>query len=169
MPQPSTIYLLISGAVTAHRALELHAALQPHFERVITAQTPRSMQIISPLTLARLPGSIVVSSYLDQALQPRAPVAPVVFAPCSFNALNKLALGMADNLPLTLAAEMIGLRQRVVVAVSMREGLWQHPVVPQAIATLRGWGVRVVEPRDLGKGLMLAPTDDIMAAILARE
>ena len=37
-----------------------------------------------------------------------APYGVVLFAPCSFNSLNKLAHGIADNLPLSLVAEAIG-------------------------------------------------------------
>jgi len=52
----------------------------------------------------------------------------------------------------------------VTVALSLNEPLFAHPVVRQSIATLKGWGVYVVEPQDVGEGLMMAPTDAVMRA-----
>jgi phosphopantothenoylcysteine decarboxylase/phosphopantothenate--cysteine ligase len=165
MPAANTVYLLISGATAAHRAPELVDALRPHYARILIAQTPNSKQLISPATLARGQGVLLVEGYLQQAMQPRAPIAPVVFAPCTFNSLNKLAHGVADNLPLSIASEMIGRRERVVVAASMNEGLWAHPQMGASVGRLRGWGVRVLDPQDGGQGLTLAPTAHIVAAL----
>ncbi len=159
------LYLLVSGAVTAWRAGEIAGALRPYAERLIIVQTPGSRQIVSPLTLSRILGCCVVDAYLDQALQPRAPIAPVVFAPCSFNSLNKLAQGCADNLALSICAEMIGLRQTVIVAVSLNERLWAHPAARASVATLRGWGAHVIEPSYDGTGLTLGPISAIIAAL----
>jgi hypothetical protein len=36
------------------------------------------------------------------------------------------------------------------------------------MATLRGWGVSVVEPADTGEGLRLAPTGVILAEVARR-
>ncbi len=164
-PNHPNLYLLISGAVTAWRAGEIASALRPYCDRLLIVQTPGARQIVSPLTLSRIPGGVVIDAYLDQALQPRAPGAPVIFAPCSFNSLNKLANGVADNLALSICAEMIGLRMPVIVAVSVNEGLWAHPVVRTSVATLSDWGVRVLAPRDEGNGLTLAPINEIVAQL----
>ena len=160
-----TLYLVVTGGATAYRAATLLPDLLQVAERVITLQTPNSLQLVSPLTLARVPGNQVVSSYLDQALQPRAPVGSVLVAPCSFNTLNKLARGIADNLALSVTAEMIGLRQRVVVAVSLNAGLWAHPAARASADTLRSWGVRIIEPQDDGSGLTMASSGVILDAL----
>ena len=166
MPNADTVYLLVSGATTAHRAPELAEKLREHYTRIILVQTPNSKQVISPFTLSRIPGIQLVEGYLEREMLPRTPVAPVVFAPCSFDSLNKLALGIADNLALSIAAEMIGLRQRVVVAVSVNEGLWAHPQTSASTARLRGWGVRVVDPEHDGNSLMMASTARVIAAVV---
>jgi phosphopantothenoylcysteine synthetase/decarboxylase len=165
MARYPTQYLLVSGAVTAWRASEIAKALQSQAERILLIQTPASRQVVSPLTLSRIQGAVLVDGYLDSVLQPRAPIAPVVFAPCSFNSLNKLAHGIADNLALSICAEMIGRRQPVVVAVSINEGLWQHPMARASVAALLEWGVRVLPPQDDGQGLTLAPISDIVNAL----
>jgi len=167
MPAYPNLYLLISGAVTAWRAGEIATALRPYCERILIVQTPNSRQTVSPLTLARIPGGVIIDAYLDQVLQPHAPSAPVVFAPCSFNSLNKLAGGIADNLALSICAEMIGLRMPVIVAVSVNEGLWAHPIACASVMRLRDWGVTVMPPRDDGNGLTLAPLSEIVAQLPA--
>jgi len=159
-----TAYLMISGAVTAYRAAEFVAALGERFACVITVQTPNAMRLISPHDLRRIPNNHLVESYFDARILPRPTPGPVLFAPCNFNSLNKLAHGTADNLALSITAEMIGFGQPVTAALSLNEPLFAHPVVRQSIATLRSWGVRVVEPQDLGEGLMMAPTEAVMRA-----
>jgi phosphopantothenoylcysteine synthetase/decarboxylase len=161
---PDTAYLMISSAATAYRAAEFVAALGERFARVITVQTPNAMRLISPHDLRRIPNNHLVESYFDARILPRPTPGPVLFAPCNFNSLNKLAHGIADNLALSITAEMIGFGQPVTVALSLNEPLFAHPAVRQSIATLRSWGVRVVEPQDVGEGLMMAPTGVVMGA-----
>jgi phosphopantothenoylcysteine synthetase/decarboxylase len=160
----TTAYLMISGAATAHRATEFVAHLSTRHERVITVATPNAMRVISPRDLARIPNNQVVESYFDIRILPRPVPGPVLFAPCNFNSLNKLANGIADNLALSIAAEMIGFGQRVTIALSLNEPLFAHPIVRQSIATLITWGVTVVEPQDAGDGLMMAPSEIVLRA-----
>lgn len=164
-PKQDTVYLMISGAISAYRAYEFVAALDPRYERVITVQTPNAMRLISPRDLARIPKNHVVESYFDERILPRPTPGPVVFAPCNFNSLNKLAHGIADNLALSITAEMIGHGQPVVVALSLNVPLWNHPQARASVATLRSWGVRVVEPQDVGEDLTMAPTDVVVRAL----
>ena len=113
----------------------------------------------------RIPKNHVVESYFDERILPRPTPGPVVFAPCNFNSLNKLAHAIADNLALSITAEMIGFGQPVVVALSLNAPLWNHPQAKASVATLRGWGVRVVEPQDVGEGLIMAPTDVVLGVL----
>jgi phosphopantothenoylcysteine synthetase/decarboxylase len=159
------VYLMVSGAISAHRVPEIVAALRQRYERVLTVQTPNSTRVISPLELARIPGNAVVTGYFDPQILPRPEAAPVLFAPCSFNSLNALAAGRSDNLAQAVTAEMIGFGQPVTVGISVNEPLFAHPIVRRSIATLREWGVRVVEPQDVGRGLTLAPLDALIAAM----
>jgi phosphopantothenoylcysteine decarboxylase/phosphopantothenate--cysteine ligase len=161
----SLVYLMVSGAISAHRVSEIVAALRLRYERVLTVQTPNSTRVVSPLELSRVPGNAVVSGYFDPQILPRPAAAPVLFAPCTFNSLNQLAAGQADNLALAITAEMIGYGQRVTVGISVNEPLFAHPIVRRSIETLRSWGVHVVEPRDVGRGLTLAPVEELIAGV----
>ena len=129
---------------------------------VLTLLTPNAARVIAARDLSVLPGNRVVESYFDAAILPRPPLGLVLVAPCSFNSLNKLAAGVADNLALSLTAEAIGRGTPVVVAVSVNEPLWRHPLARASVDRLRGWDVSVVEPQDRGRGLRLAPGEVIL-------
>jgi phosphopantothenoylcysteine synthetase/decarboxylase len=161
-------YLVVTGTTTAPQALQLVEGLLRLVPEVITLLTPNAARVIAARDLSVLPGNRVVESYFDSAILPRPPLGLVLVAPCSFNSLNKLAGGIADNLALSVTAEAIGRGTPVVVAVSVNDPLWQHPLTRASIATLRGWQVSVIEPRDQGTGLRLAPNDVILAEVERR-
>jgi phosphopantothenoylcysteine synthetase/decarboxylase len=161
-------YLIVTGTTTAPRASELVAGLLAHFETVITIATPHAARVVAPRDLSSIPGNRLVESYFDQAILPRPPDGLVLVAPCSFNSLNKLAAGIADNLALSLTAEAIGRGTPVLAALSLNPPLYRHPRTAESIATLRSWGVTVLEPVDTGDGLRLAPTDAILDEVAHR-
>ena len=94
-------YLALSGTTTAARCPELLRRLVGlGFPTVIAIPTPNASRVIAPRDLADVEGVQVVESYFDLAIRPRPPRGVVLFAPCSFNSMNKLAHGIADNLAL---------------------------------------------------------------------
>jgi phosphopantothenoylcysteine synthetase/decarboxylase len=158
-------YLIVSGTTTASRAPELVAGLRARFPWVLTLMTPNAVRVVSPRDLSTIEGNQLVESYFDPAILPRPPFGLVLVAPCSFNSLNKLAAGIADNLALSVVAEAIGRRTPVIVAPSLNQPLLDHPVASLSLATLGDWGVAIVPPEDHGEGPRLAATDVIMAAV----
>jgi len=106
-----------------------------------------------------------VESYFDLAIRPRPPRGVVLFAPCSFNSLNKLAHGIADNLALSVAAEAIGRGTPVIVGPSLNASLLAHPVAQASLNTLPNWNVSIVPPVDDGDGPRLAPTARLLDAV----
>jgi len=161
-------YLIVTGTTTAPRALELVPALLARFPQVFTLMTPNAERVMAPRDLAVIPGNRLVESYFDAAILPRPPDGLVLVAPCSFNSLNKLAQGIADNLALSLTAEAIGRGTPVIVAVSVNPPLFAHPRTAESMAALRSWGVSVLEPEDTGQGLRLAATRAILAEVSRR-
>jgi phosphopantothenoylcysteine decarboxylase len=88
-----------------------------------------------------------------------------LFAPCSFNSLNKLALGIADNLALSVVAEAIGRGTPVIVGPSLNQPLLDHPAAQASIKTLSTWQVTIVPPVDEGQGPRLAPDEQLISAV----
>jgi phosphopantothenoylcysteine decarboxylase/phosphopantothenate--cysteine ligase len=153
----------VTGTTTAPRAAELVTGLLGLVPKVITIPTPNAAQVISPRDLSTIPGNRLVESYFDELILPRPPDGLVLVAPCSFNSLNKLAAGVADNLALSLTSEAIGRGTPVIVAPSLNAPLLRHPRTSASMATLREWGVSMVEPTDDGTGPRLAPTEKVLA------
>jgi phosphopantothenoylcysteine synthetase/decarboxylase len=159
-------YLVLSGTTTAARCPELlRELLGLGFSTVIAIPTPNAARVIAPRELADVEDVQVVESYFDLAIRPRPPYGVVLFAPCSFNSLNKLAHGIADNLALSVVAEAIGRRTPVIVGPSLNAPLLEHPEARASLEKLSGWGVTIVPPVDEGEGPRLAPTATLLDAV----
>jgi phosphopantothenoylcysteine synthetase/decarboxylase len=160
------VYLMLSGTTTAARGPEiLRGLVELGFKTVVAVPTPNAARTISPRDLADVPGSQVVQSYFDLAIRPRPPRGVVLFAPCSFNSLNKLALGIADNLTMAITAEAIGRGTPVIVGPSLNQPLLDHPQAQASLTLLPTWGVKIVPMVDEGEGPRLAHTSDLLAAV----
>jgi len=159
-------YLVLSGTTTAARGPEIMRGLVAlGFATVIALPTPNASRVVAPRDLADVAGAQVVESYFDLAIRPRPPRGVVLFAPCSFNSLNKLAHGIADSLALSVVAEAIGRQTPVIVAPSLNAPLLAHPVAQASLRTLAEWGVVIVPPVDDGNGPRLAPTPLLLDAV----
>jgi phosphopantothenoylcysteine synthetase/decarboxylase len=159
-------YLVLSGTTTAARCPELlRGLIELGFSTVIALPTPNASRTIAPRDLDDVGGVQVVESYFDSAIRPRPPRGVVLFAPCSFNSLNKLAHGIADNLALSVVAEAIGRRTPVIVGPSLNAPLLDHPEAQASLNKLPRWGVTIVPPVDEGEGPRLAPSAVLLDAV----
>jgi hypothetical protein len=159
-------YLVLSGTTTAARCPEILGGLVGlGFSTVIAIPTPNAWRVIAPRDLADVAGARVVESYFDLAIRPRPPRGVVLFAPCSFNSLNKLAHGIADNLALSVVAEAIGRGTSVIVGPSLNAPLLNHPEAQASLKKLPAWGVAIVAPVDEGEGPRLAPSAVLVEAV----
>jgi phosphopantothenoylcysteine synthetase/decarboxylase len=159
-------YLMLSGTGTAVRCPELLGGLIGlGFSTVIAIPTPNASRVVAPRDLAEVAGVHVVESYFDPPIRPLPPRGVVLFAPCSFNSLNKLSHGIADNLALSVVAEAIGRRTPVIVGPSMNAPLLTHPEAQASLKKLPGWGVRIVPSVDEGEGPRLAPSAALLDAV----
>jgi phosphopantothenoylcysteine synthetase/decarboxylase len=160
------VYLVLSGTTTAARGPELLRGLVGlGFSTVMAILTPNASRVVAPRELADVQGVQVVQSYFDLGIRPRPPRGVVLFAPCSFNSLNKLAHGIADNLALSVTAEAIGRGTPVIVGPSLNAPLLNHPQAQASLKKLPGWGVTIVPPVDEGEGPRLAPTAMLLDAV----
>jgi phosphopantothenoylcysteine synthetase/decarboxylase len=159
-------YLVLSGTTTAARCPGLLRELVGlGFSTVIAIPTPNAARVIAPRELADVAGVRVVESYFDMTIRPRPPRGVVLFAPCSFNSLNKLAQGIADNLALSVVAEAIGRRTPVIVGPSLNQPLLDHPMAQASLKTLPMWNVNIVPQIDEGDGPRLAPSERLIDAV----
>src|SRR6516165_7178852 len=159
-------YLVLSGTSTAARCPEiLRGLVGLGFSTIIALPTPNAARVVAPRELADVEGVQVVQSYFDLAIRPRPPRGVVLFAPCSFNSLNKLAHGVADNLALSVVAEAIGRGTPVIVGPSLNAPLLNHPEAQASLNRLLAWGVTIVPPVDDGEGPRLASSALLIDAV----
>lgn len=159
-------YLVLSGTTTAARCPELLRGLVGlGFATIIALPTPNASRVVASRELADVEGAQVVESYFDLAIRPRPARGVVLFAPCSFNSLNKLAHGIADSLALSVVAEAIGRGTPVIVGPSLNAPLLNHPQAQASLKTLPSWGVMIVPPVDEGEEPRLAPSATLLAAV----
>ncbi|MFN8457313.1 MAG: flavoprotein [Anaerolineae bacterium] len=165
MTDIKAIYVVISGASAARLVPDIIEALTDFDLPIYTLLTDSAHQIISPYNLADLQGHQLVSSYFNPALLNGRQPGVTLVVPATFNTFNKIAQGIADNLPLSLVAEAIGAGWPVIVAPGMNQSLANHPQYKQSVKTLRAWGVNVLDSHLEKDLLLMASVEEIINAV----
>ncbi|MDB6115434.1 MAG: coaBC [Lacunisphaera sp.] len=171
----SNLLFVLTGSIAGFKACEAISQLVQRGHRVRTVATESALKFIGPATLEGLTGSPV----LTDLFAPGAALAhinltrwaeAVVVCPATANTLNRLAAGLADDLPgaLFLAHDRA---KPWLVAPAMNPAMWSHPATRASVEKLRGWGVRflsVGEGRtacgETGEGRLAEPAQ-IVAAV----
>ncbi|MEU1841181.1 flavoprotein [Micromonospora chersina] len=135
-------------------------ATQQSWTTAVTA-TPNALDLIDAEAIERLTGRPVRSTYqLSDRNHRSLPVADaLIIAPATYNSVNKIALGIADNYALTTVAELIGRQVPTVVVPFVNVALAARAPFQRAVAELRNERVRVFlgtdhgwEPHPTGSG-----------------
>jgi phosphopantothenoylcysteine synthetase/decarboxylase len=66
----------------------------------------------------------------------------VVMLPATFNTMNKLVHGIADNYATSLACSWMGQRKPLLVAPMVNDKLWGHPAFGETLQRLSHYGAR---------------------------
>lgn len=169
------ILLGVTGSIAAYKAVELLRELVKRGAEVQVVMTEAATKFVGPLTfetLARQPVLLDMFSlsYGSKIGHIEATQRADVFlvAPATAQTIARMALGLADDF---LSCIFLASRCPVLVAPAMDSDMYQHAAVQQNLATLRGRGVRIVEPGhgELASGLVgpgrLAELQDIVAAV----
>jgi len=144
------LVLGVTGSIAAYKAVYLLRELTRLGAGVTVVTTEHARKFIGPLTWRTLSGRPVLSDLFDPsapdavehvALAERAHA--LVVAPSTANTLARAAQGLADDFLTTL---LLAARCPVLMVPAMDGGMWDHPAVVANVATLRGRGVRVLEP-----------------------
>lgn len=97
----------------------------------------------------------------------------VLVAPCTFDTFNKVALGIADNYPLSVVHNAIGKKVTCILAPSMELALWENFALKDNLEKLsRQSNIKIVYPEniydDAGKivKMSMAPYEKIVDAVI---
>ncbi len=161
----------ITGGIAAYKALDVISKLKKSGAEVKVIMTRSACEFISPLSFQTISQNMVATDMFEEpkawevrhiSLATWADVA--VVAPATANICGKLANGIADDM---LSTTLMACRATKIIAPAMNTAMYENSVVQGNIETLKGLGMKLVEPDDgllacgdTGKG-RLAQTDDI--------
>lgn len=170
----ANILIAISGSISAYKIADLVSELGKAGHQTQCLLTRSAGEFVSPLVLETLSGRRALSALFGPSVSGTEHIRLArwadlfVVAPASADFLAKLALGLADDLPSTVA---LATSAPMLIAPAMNTLMWEKPVVQGHLETLRARGARVLDPAsgllacgEVGMG-KLAPVAGIMAAI----
>jgi phosphopantothenoylcysteine decarboxylase / phosphopantothenate---cysteine ligase len=169
------IALGVCGGIGAYKAVEVARGLQKRGHDVAAMMTRSAQRFVGTLTFEAITNRRVITDQFAEgansdiehiALASNAGLLLVV--PATANVIGKFANGIADDFLTTL---YLATRAPVLMAPAMNTNMLEHDAVRANMATLRGRGVRFVEPGDgylacgwIGKGRLAEPGDVVEAA-----
>jgi len=173
----SRLVVICTGSIAAYKACEVVSRLVQagHAVRVVT--TEAAQRFVGAATWEGLTGAAARSGLFDPGaaldhINLNRWADAVVICPATANTLNRLAAGLADDLP----GAMFLARDPAtpwLAAPAMNPAMWSHPATRAAVDRLGGWGVRFVpvgEGRtacgETGEGRMAEPAA-VVAAVEA--
>jgi phosphopantothenoylcysteine decarboxylase/phosphopantothenate--cysteine ligase len=172
--QGKRILLIVSGSVSAFKALALARLLKRAGARVTPVLTAGGARFVTPHALQAIAGEAVQEDLWS--LSSEAEVGHIrlarlpdlmVVAPASADFLAKMAHGRADDLATTL---LLATERPVLVAPAMNWAMWAHPATRANMALLAARGVRTVGPNEgamaeaeSGPGRLAEPDEMFMA------
>jgi phosphopantothenoylcysteine decarboxylase/phosphopantothenate--cysteine ligase len=144
------VILGVTGGIAAYKACELVRRLVREEASVQVIMTKNATQFVSPLTFQTLSGKRVALNSFDFeweskighiSLADKADL--IIVAPATAAFIGKAALGMADNLLLTV---LLATKAPIMICPAMNVNMYSNPVVQENIEKLKKRGLIVGEP-----------------------
>ncbi len=173
----ANILFIFTGSISGYKACDAVSRLVQRGHRVRPVATAAALKFIGPATLEGLTGAPVLSDLFAPGLAMEhinltrwADV--VIVCPATANTINRLAAGLADDLPgsLFLAHDRT---KPWLIAPAMNPAMWSHPATVTAVEKLKSWGVRFLPTGvgrtacgEVGEGRLAEPAE-IVAAVEA--
>lgn len=153
MLEGKVIYVITTGANKSKDVKILLDYLKAEGATCIIMPTPTSCTIMD---LRTVEGYRIKKDYSfdrSDSVYERIPEEDVVVvAPCTFNTFSKIANGIADNYPLSIIHSAIGRGKYIVIAPSMNQGYFNHPIMKENLKKVISFGnVSIVYPEYIYK------------------
>ena len=171
----ANIVLGITGSIAAYKAADIASQLSKSGHAVTCVLTKGAAEFVAPLTLATLSRRPVVTDLFAEKegwqpghIQLADDADLLLIAPATATVLAAMAHGFAHD---ALTAIALATRAPILIAPAMNGKMWKHPATLRNVETLKGWGVKFIEPAE---GLLacgyegvgrLAPVEEIVAAV----
>ena len=144
------LYVITCAAGPAEYIQEFVLLAQDASWDVYVVATPHATTFIDARLLTQLTGRSVRSKYKTSGTSDVwPPFDAIVVVPATFNTINKFALGIADNLAVSLLCEGLGRGRTIVVVPCVNQThLARHPAFARSVEMLKEYGVHVIYEPD---------------------
>ncbi|MDP3682394.1 MAG: bifunctional phosphopantothenoylcysteine decarboxylase/phosphopantothenate--cysteine ligase CoaBC, partial [Ignavibacteria bacterium] len=171
------ILFKITGSIAAYKSAYLISKLVQNGFEVKVVATDYALKFIGKATLEGLTGNkIFIDSFEDGEMMSHINLNKwadlTIICPATANTINKLAAGIADNLPTSLFLAHDHTKP-YLIAPAMNTLMFDHPATQASLNKLKEWGVQILPTSegylacgDTGKGKLLEP-DIIFEHILS--
>ena len=162
------ILLIVSGGISAYKALDLIRLLKKNDVTIKTILTKGGKEFITPLSIASLTGNKVYENIFDSnneaeidhiSLSRWADI--ILVLPITANFMTRLSLGKADDLATTA---ILASNKDIILVPAMNVRMWLHRATQNNFKTLVGYGYKFIGPEtgemacgEYGEGKMSSP------------
>lgn len=168
----------VCGGIAAYKACTLVSRLAQGGAQVTVAMTEAATHFVGPVTFQALSARPVYTSpwqhteaHDPQHIALATSADAMVIAPCTMDAMARLATGRADDVVVLIASAIDPRRTPILLAPSMNEVMWNQASTQRNARTLADDGFRFVGPgqgwqacRHVGAGRMSEP-EEILAEL----
>lgn len=159
------IALCVTGSIAATETVKLARELRRYGADVLAFLTPCAERFITPLSLEWATTHPVRKDFSGSA-EHIADVDFVLVAPATLHTLNKVSLGLADNVVTTLIASALGKKLPLMFVPAMHDSLAQNPILKKNMGLLKEFkNVSFLEPKEKEGKLKLLDAEEIVPEI----
>ncbi len=169
------VLLGVTGCIAAYKSCEIVRRLQKSYVDVEVVMTQNATKFVAPLTFEALTHKPVRTEMFGDSSEPIPHISLAercdlfLIAPCTANAVAKIAHGIADDL---LTSTALAAYDHLAVAPAMNVHMYEAGATQSNLDLLASRGVDVISPEigyqacgDVGKG-RLAEVDAIVEYVL---
>lgn len=147
---PPKILIIMSGSIAAAKASLLVSSLVKKGCEVQVVCTKGALQFIGEATLEGLTSKKVLSEIYENGqmmghIHLMRWADTIVVAPATANFINKIALGVGDDLASTLMLAH-QFDKPVFIAPAMNTAMYLHPTTQSSLKILKNWGMQILDP-----------------------
>ncbi len=159
----------ITGSIAIYKILELIRLFIKSGAKVRVVMSESSKEFISPLTFEAISQNIVLTKESESWANDNNHIGLAkwadifIIAPASANSINKMALGIADNL---LLETILAYNKPLIIAPSANTNMYLNPNTQGSLKKLKVFGHIIIEPQnkllacnDKGVGALAEPLE----------